>query len=360
MTTSAETKAKGADAAKPLAQAPAVKGATRRPTIFIVVLLLIAMTGAGYYAFGRIAKLEAGIDGVSATAAQLRDLLASNNEDLVALKASESDAQAKLVEVAQHQDALQTELRELSERGNMAETDWLLAEAEYLILAATQRLALERDASTARAALQAADSRLSGAGEPALLDLREQLARDIAALDGVALPDIEGLALKLAAAITQSEDLPTKPIAGTKSSFTRIDDEQLSADNWRGVLRAIWNDLVNLVEIKDRELPDGVLFDPKLRYLLEQNLKLEFANARLAVLGRDTGNFRESVKLIARQLDQYYDQEDARVAALQSLLAADGTMELEPEIPNIAGSLEAVRAARAKLRAADSATSGLN
>ena len=114
----------------------------------------------------------------------------------------------------------------------------------------------------------------------------------------------------------------------------------------------MWRDLVSLVDIKDSELPDDVLFDPKLRYFLQQNLKLELSSARLAVLTRDSANLQASLTLVDSQLEQYYDSADAGVAALREWLADHRRTELDPAMPAIASSLDAVRAARASLHVA--------
>ena len=156
----------------------------------------------------------------------------------------------------------------LYEKETQTSVDWVLAEAEYLILAATQRLALERDVDTAVAALRAADQRLRSAEHPDLIPIRDKIIADVTALEAVHLPDVEGLAIYIGKTIDQVDSLPTKPIAEELTPFATVRSGEYAAEDWRKLGYAIWSDLVELVEVKDAELPDGVLFDPELRYFL--------------------------------------------------------------------------------------------
>jgi len=240
----------------------------------------------------------------------------------------------------------------LYEKETQTSVDWVIAEAEYLVLAAMQRLALERDVDTAIAALRAADERLRSVDHPDLLPIREQLIKDISALEAVNRTDIEGLAIFLAKTIDQVDSLPTKPIAEQVTPFGTVRDEEYGIKDWRRLAYAVWSDLVDLVEVKDADLPDGVLFDPELRYFLQQNLKLELGSARLAVLRRDQANLAASVGLIKRQLDAYYDVDDAAVKSILNRLEDSLKLDLDPKIPNVSGSLDALRKLRADQRAA--------
>jgi uroporphyrin-3 C-methyltransferase len=259
---------------------------------------------------------------------------------------------AKIASATAAQGELQRSVSALYEKETQTSIDWILAEAEYLALAATQRLALERDVETAIAALRAADQRLRSAEHPDLIPIRDQLIEDITALEAVNLPDVEGLAIYMAKTIDQVDALPTKPIAEEVTAFATVRDGEYEAEDWRRLVYAVWSDLVDLVEVKDADLPDSVLFDPELRYFLQQNLKLELAAARLAVLRRDRANLAVSVGMIKRLLDAYYDVTDTGVANIIKRLNDAESLELTPTLPNITGSLDAIRKRR-ESRAAD-------
>lgn len=335
-----------------------------RVAFIVLAALLGGVAFIGYYTFARlivprIATLEARLDVAGSSESSARAALDTlTAETAAAVSAARAASTDGLQTLNERQQKLEASVEALSGQEVKTDLDWVLAEAEYLILAANQRLALERDIDTALAALNAADSRLRAGAHPGFIALREQLAREIGELEGAGRPDIEGMAIYLAEAVGRVDTLPTKPIADIGLSFANTGEQPLEPENWRGVLAAMWSDLVSLVQIKDSELPDGVLFDPKLRYFLQQNLKLELSSARLAVLSRDSGNLRASLILVQHQLEAYYDQADAGVAALHDWIAAHRTTELDPAVPTIAASLDAVRALRASLRASPGATSG--
>ncbi len=71
--------------------------------------------------------------------------------------------------------------------------DWLLADAEYLLTVANQRLQLVGDVNTTRQALEAADQRLRESGDAAVFKVREQIAKELSLLNSAIVPDIVGL-----------------------------------------------------------------------------------------------------------------------------------------------------------------------
>lgn len=251
---------------------------------------------------------------------------------------------AEAKKVADSQEQLQRSVSSLYQKEDQSSLDWVLAEAEYLVLAATQRLALEGDINTAIKALKAADERLQSADHPDLIPIRDQLIEDAAALEAVKLPDIEGLAIYLAKAISQVKDLPTKEIAENIEPFSGTKSLADDAKQWRNVANAVWTDLVELVEVKDAALPDSVLFDPEMKYFLEQNLRLELASARLSVLRRDGENFRASVGLVKDMLNDFYETSATSVQSIIARLDEAEAYEFEPELPKISGSLNVIRA----------------
>lgn len=331
-----------------------------------VILFALLLAGAWYWHQYRYAPalemLARDVAGAGEAQASVATALESTRAGIDSVGAAAAGARAEVDALGQELDSAvqaQADLRRsvsaLYEKETQTSVDWVLAEAEYLVLAATQRLALERDIDTAIAALRAADQRLRSADHPDLIPIRDQLIKDIAALEGVNRADVEGLALYLAKTIDQVDGLPTKPIAEEVTPFATVRDGEYAAADWRRLGYAIWSDLVDLVEVKDADLPDSVLFDPELRYFLRQNLKLELASARLAVLRRDRANLEASVGLIKRLFKAYYDENDAGVKSITARLDEAVTLELKPELPGISGSLDVIRRQRADRSGAETA-----
>lgn len=335
-------------------------------TLFAVLLSVFIIAGGAYYWYvnhhvpaqqAMSAKIEALGESQSAVEASLTSLGDSTdlNSTVDSLKSDQealgSALSARIDEVAavaqkanEAQQQLQKSVTSLYEKEDQSSLQWVLAEAEYLVLAANQRLALEGDINTAIAALRAADQRLSSADHPDLIPVRDRIIEDATALEAVKLPDTEGLAIYLAKVIAQVKDLPSKAVADTLEPFSSTKSLADDAKNWRNVANAMWTDLVELVEVKDAALPDSVAFDPELRYFLQQNLRLELASARLSVLRRDGANFRASVKLIKDMLNEFYETSETSVSAIIERLSEAETYEFEPALPKITASLDVIRA----------------
>ena len=362
--TDEDTKKRKSPGAKAESSAPkaAPAAAERRPhgPSFLTFVLILTVAAAGYYWVTVIHApnmnaLESGIAAISTLSerldSRLSDVETRSGELAGVRQALIHDIEA----IRNAEEILEASVKALYAQDTQSPLTWVLAEAEYLILAATQRLALERDVNTALAALKAADHRLRSAEHPDVISIRRQLAKDIAALESVNLPDVQGLAIYLTEMVGQVDDFPTKPITEIDATFSNMQGEPATAQNWRDIAQALWADILNLVEIKDGELPDGVLFDPELRYFLQQNLRLELASARLSVLRHDNANFRAASTLIIALLNQYYDTEDAAVAAIITRLNDEQATDLDPTVPGISASLDAIRAKRLSSRTTDAA-----
>ena len=286
--------------------------------------------------------LNQSLDALKAEQSALSDTLGARIDEVAAAANKTADAQQQL----------QQSVASLYEKEDHSALEWVLAEAEYLVLAANQRLALEGDINTAIAALKAADQRLSSENHPDLIPVRDRIIEDATALEAVKLPDTEGLAIYLAKVIEQVKELPTKAVADSVEPFSSTKNLSDEAKNWRNVANAMWTDLVELVEVKDAALPDSVAFDPELRYFLQQNLRLELASARLSVLRRDGRNFRASVSLIKEMLNDFYETSDTSVSSIIERLSEAEALEFEPALPKITASLDVIRAYMKNTKAA--------
>jgi len=86
-------------------------------------------------------------------------------------------------------------------------SDWLQAEAEYLLRLANHRLQLEGDLTGAKTLLSSADERLAKADNPALFAVRQAIANELAALNSIYTLDQSGLYFKLSALESQIDQL---------------------------------------------------------------------------------------------------------------------------------------------------------
>ncbi|MGH8581199.1 MAG: uroporphyrinogen-III C-methyltransferase [Gammaproteobacteria bacterium] len=263
---------------------------------------------------------------------------------LEALRKRDGEVGTLLDSLSREEQALEGSLTELALRKPEGSDRVVLAEAEYLLNVAAQRLALERDLKGALTALELADGRLLSLGRPELSAVRAQLIKDMSELRGVPPVDTSGPALYLSDVIQRVERLPFLGGPITPAADPEPAPEQaVSVRSWSDFGRDLWNDLKGLVTIKEMETRDPLLFDPAYRNLLVQHLRLELSNARLAVLNRDERNLAASVDIVTGVLERYFDQEDPGLASIIAKLKAMRAAKLDAPPPSIDKSIEALR-----------------
>lgn len=330
-----------------------------------LVLALAAATLAAFTLIRTQRVLESATSEQSSALASLKDQISGLGERLgaataageQAVRASE-ETDRRMTEVASAQAALQEETSKslasitqaLSGGAGQSDAIWVLREVHYLLTVAEQRLRLERDVATAVAALESVDRRLADRDDATLIPVREKVIADLNALRAVAPVDTAGLTLTLADLLTRVETLPLKAgdvEPGPATAAPAGDGTATGAaedTGWRQAIERVWKDLVSLVDIKSMGVPDDVIFDPGKRYLLQQNLRLELAAARLEALRGDTANFRATLARVDQLLERYYDTQSPEVSGMRTTLAPMAALELSPELPSLQEALELVRA----------------
>ena len=281
----------------------------------------------------KIEQLSVALEQTTASISQIRE---AENTAIADLGAS--------FEVATEQ--LRTELRaELNEGLGTSGEDWLLAEVEYLIRLANQRVLMERDVSGALSLLSSADEIVEQTSGIAAYELRESLAYDIANLKAVSDLDTDGIFLSLSAMVSQVPELRRKQ--PELSPPTQIQVENGEAQNYYQQFLSLVNNIFGRVLNSVDYRRDGVaitpLLPPKEEYYLRQNLILKFEMAQLALLRNDQPVYHTSLSEAKLWIVKHFVETDPRTVAL--VIALDQLVEVEVDrsLPNISGSLRAVR-----------------
>jgi len=307
---------------------------------FVLLILICGLAAGGYYLWNELQQTKADITEVIINGQAQTGLtdgsLASMNDAIRQLEGKQieqSDALASLYRDRQGSNE-----------------DWAIAEIEYLLIIAMQRLILEEDVSTALAAMEAADLRLKNLGNPGLLPVRQQLATDMNQLRSVNLADTVGMAIYLADMVDLSADLPLKSgiIVATKdqssTDASSTDDEPVVDPFWKKVPRILWQEIKSLVVIKRSGEVKQALLLPGEEYFLYQNLRLELESARQSVLRSDSQNLRSSIDLVLTWMRRYFDTSNSAVINVMETLDKMRSIELKPDLPDISSSLETLRA----------------
>ena len=318
---------------------PARRGGRAALILAVLALLLAAgVAGLGYY---RSQQLDRQFSALPPAIERNAGRLSSEEQRSADLSSAIEEQKAAL---ARQSGNLEEAIGALRAQIGRDQSGWVMAETEYLMLVANHRLQLERDVVTAVAALRIADERLREIGDPALIEVREMLAAEITALNTIARPDLTGLALRLMGLSGQVERLSLK---GTyqPAQATRGGDAAPAAEApaWRRLIQGIWSDLKGLVTVRRTEEVVRPMLAPEQQYFLRQNLRLQLEAARLALLRTDTEQLRMALKTAQEWIGLYFDERSDVARGMQEEIGAIAGVEIRPALPDISGSLNALR-----------------
>lgn len=299
-------------------------------TLLLALLALIAIAGLSWKGFEFIQQLSS----LELKLQQSEQGKASVNQELNKL-------QQQLVAQSQLQQHTSQRLAELPG----ADTDdWLIAESEYLLRLANQRLNLEKDLQGALAILMAADSILAETKNPQLDHIRSVLAREIVTLRAVPAVDVTGAVSRIQAVqeqVIQLEWMPrTLPKAVVKEE-TIEDKIELTA--WQKFLVKAENGLSSMVRIQHHDTALPAPLTPDQYYYLQQNMQLMLEQAQVALVRQQADLYLHSIQRTQAWLNEFVRSETAQAQALQQTLVELAKWEVAPALPDISGSLNELR-----------------
>jgi uncharacterized protein HemX len=239
-------------------------------------------------------------------------------------------------------DAALTDLKRRSEQGRDA---WIKAEAASLLLAANDQVQLNADPSLALKALASADERLKLLSDPKLIPVRQQIAREEAALRAVPQADVTGMAATLTSLSESVSHWPLRRVAPERYAPGQHADNgiQPTATLWQRFKAGLERIFRDIFTVHHRQTSIEALLEPQQEYFLRQNLQLRLAAARAALLERDNAAFQGSAQMAGRWLEAYFNTQDSGVKAAIEALAKMQQQQINPPLPDISASLALLR-----------------
>ena len=304
---------------------------------FILLLIVIIATGsAGYYLWQQQQQLiKQQHTGISQLQQQLSQLDSKSGDLNQSLQTSNNRIQS--LESQQHQ------INELAQQAldasNRTQRDWILAEVDYLLRLATRRLQIARDINGAIAALSAADQRIHDLGDLSLLPIRQQLAKDIAALKKIHQVDVNGAALSLDQMILLVADLPFKSAQEEiKSQLDQPETKEVTSTETKGFVDSVINTVKSIGDIKIHHRSIQPASSTEQQLQIEQILRTYLLSARLAVLRYDPLQFSHDIEQAQQLIHLHYNANDNRITQMQSDLLQLSNLNLLPDLPDISKS----------------------
>ena len=358
-------------AVEPVEEAPAApepaKTSRQRsgnPVAWLAFLAaIVALAASGYLAWN---DWRTPVDtGTEAALARLDDQVGSNAESLTKL----DDAVQQLVQQRAASDqaldeAIATLRADVDERVRLlsslparistlessvaslagvsegARDAWVIAESEYYMQIANAQLQLANNPHLAALALRLADERIVQLANPALTDVRRAISDELAALEIMERPDIEGATLTLASLARVVESLPLASERETDEPAAEIDPELSGAGRaWASVKNA----MSGLVKVTPPERAKLVQLSPDAEDFLRNNIALQLQSARLALLRGEQAIFEQTLDDTSALLNDYFDTESAAVQGALETIGEIRQYVFTTDVPDISESLRLLR-----------------
>ena len=317
---------------------------------FVALVVAIALALWSWQQWNNHQAVLATLEDLQQDTAQLEDRYGDRgSQQNQRLQSLEQTLTAQRELIARQQRQIDHNARELLEAGNRTRTDWLLAEAEYLLRIANQRLMIEKDIRGALSALQAADDVLNESDDIGVYPVRQQLAREILALKGIAGVDRTGLYLQLEAAIDSINQLTDQALISDRAPgfINRDSDSSSDADSAPGPLSEAWNaakdTLKQVVVVRRMDEPVKPLLSPDQSAYARLNLQLMLEEAEMAVLRGNQPLFERALTKARTTIDTWYDSTNPRVTAISDTLAELADRNVDPDLPDISQSLDLLK-----------------
>lgn len=317
---------------------------------FIVILLCISIIGISYYGYTllekqkqTIATLAGTLNGESSTTRKTIDAIDKKHiQSTSKLQEKVESTQSQLVDINQRVSAQGKRLRAMSDTSR---EDWLLAEAEYLLKLANQRVRIERNAGGAEALLEEADGILRDLDDPDLHPLRRAVARDLASLRLMNKVDVEGIYLTLVALAEQVDALPMQLIENIEKQEPLADVglEEEAELSVRTKLSASWQRFKNSISESYRVIPKDQkpkrILPPDATLYVQQNLRMILERAQLALLREQQNIYQQSLTQAQAWINTYYNV-TLPVVRFREELSSLKEKKIALEFPDISHSLE--------------------
>lgn len=323
------------------------------------LVALVALAAAGYTAWqdwqsagdtstdDSVARLDSRIANSAQSLADLEAQVAELGEKDPGIDAAISALRRDLDErirllssLPARMSTLESSVASLAGVSEGARDAWILAESEYYMQIANAQLQLANNPHLASLALKMADERIVQLANPALTDVRRAISDELATLDVMEKPDIEGASLTLASLARVVESLPLASAAEAEDDAQETDPELSGPGRaWASVKGAF----SGLVKVTPPERAKLVQLSPDAEFFLRNNIALQLQSARLALLRSEQAIFEQTLDDTSALLTDYFDQESASVTGALETIAEIRGYVFTTATPDISESLRLLR-----------------
>ena len=307
-------------------------------TLMLLVVLFALLAYAAYYLWNQqqqqsrlIEQQQGELSALDTRLQQIQQSSASNAQSSAANLQQIGELEQQLKQTEQiSQQAIATVNR--SQRG------WALAEIDYLLRMAHQRIAVARDIGGAIAALKGADDRIQQLADLRLFKIRKQLAKDIARLNAVHQADVNGISLAIDQMIAYLPELPFKSAKDEIRDQLSEDKAAPAADTPaedKSFVDSVLDTVKQIGDIKVHQRGIDAASSVEQQKQIEQLLRTYLLSARLAALRFNQVQFLHEISQASEILRLHYDSDDNRVQQMLDMLNDYSALQLNPDLPEL-------------------------
>ncbi len=327
----------------------------------IILLIIIGLAGAGFYFFSQLRDKQQDLGGE--VKGEMSKQIADYQSQLVAIQSQlaslESNVTGKdnhftqtLADFSQlHNEKLDTTRKDLNEaiirlQRQLGKTrgDWLIADAEYLLSVANERLHLVGDVNTSREALEAADQRLRESGDAGTFKVREEIAKELSLLKSITVPDVVGIYASIQTLQDRVDKLAlVLPYTG-KTLAQSTDTKQSSESNTEklGLLDSAISQLHSAVIIRHTEHEVKEILTPEEALFIREQLRVKLEMVKISLVQRNEALFQASLADVKKWTEQNFTKNTDDNSFLADLERLNIT-KISSQLPDISLSLKMIK-----------------
>jgi uroporphyrin-III C-methyltransferase len=327
----------------------------------LILLLIIGLAAAGFYFFSQLRDKQEGLGGevkselsrqindyqgqltaIQKQISTLQSEIASKEEHFNKTLASFSDLHGQKLDATRKE--LTGQVLQVQRQLGKTRGDWLIADAEYLLSVANERLHLVGDINTTKEALEAADQRLRESGDTGTIKIREQVAKEIAQIKDIKVPDVVGIYSSLQSLASETGKLSlllpytgkplTKPEEADNSSAVSEDTNEL--------LNTAIQELEGIVTIKRSDQPIKEILSEEQAEFIREQLRVKLELVKIALVQENDGLYQAGLTDIKTWIEKHFNKNDA-TEHFQAEIARLQAVNLRTQFPDISLSLKMLR-----------------
>lgn len=333
----------------------------------INLILILALAGGGYYLLQemkdkqiaqsddikeddeRLIETSKQFNAFQSQLATMQSQIATTNEDITGkdnhfTKTLADFSQLHTEKLESTREDLENEITQLKRQLGKTRGDWLIVDAEYLLSVANQRLHLVGDVKTTRMALEAADQRLRESGDTAAFKVRAQIAKEIAGLRTVELPDVVGIYASIQLLKDKVDKLATllpyadKPLTESKE----IHRHEETQEDSHGVLDAAIQVLEGYVTVRHSDQPVTEILTAQDVAFIRQQLNIKLEMIKIALVQQNDALYKKSIADSKQWLKNNFTR-NSRFKSFVDELQQLNSIQIRGHFPNISQSLKMLK-----------------